>query len=353
VPTKVLKNQWEEKIEEWQLTNNVSILIINTAAKFKFNCGMLVIDEIHKAASNEFKKVFENCSPRFVLGLTATHERLDGKEKIIEQYMPVCDTVTIEEAIKNQWLSPYREYKVLLDVDLTEYNKATQTFLSAFSFFNFDFPLALAVVANKHDEQKKLAEAYNCDIKEIKANAYSFNRALQFRKKFIANHPKKLEIAKKILEARKNKKCITFNGSIDFCKKYKNGYLLHSKQKEKDNKQVLEEFAKLESGILHTSKMANEGLDCPGLSVCVITGFDSSKTATRQRYGRVIRYEEGKVAEIFVLVLNNTVEQQWFKKSQEGQKFIEINESELQTVLDNEPIDKKVQVQEKVNVFRF
>ena len=41
------------------------------------------------------------------------------------------------------------------------------------------------------------------------------------------------------------------------------------------------------------------------------------------------------------------------KKSQEGQDFIEINESELQTVLDNKPINKTVKVQEKVNVFRF
>ena len=350
VPTKALKKQWEKHLQEWQL--EAEVLVMNTAASKPFKADMLCLDEAHKINAEYMSHTLTNCTPHFILGLTATFERLDGREKILEKYAPVCDTITVKEAVENGWLAPYRKYKVNLDVDLTEYNKATQTFLSAFSFFNFVWDTAMNCVTSK-EAQKALAKAYNCDIKEVQANAYSFNRALQFRKKFIANHPKKLEIAKKILEARKDKKCITFNGSIDMCKQYGSGYLLNSKQKDKENEQVLEEFSHVESGVLHTSKMANEGLDVGGLSVGVVTGFNSSKTTAIQTLGRCIRAEEGKVAEFFILVLNNTVEQQWFKKSQEEQEYIEINESELQTVLDNEPINKPVKVQEKVNVFRF
>lgn len=350
VPTKALKKQWLEKLEEWQL--DAEILVMNTAASKPFKCDFLILDEAHKINSEFMSNTLQNCSPHFILGLTATFERLDGREKILEQYAPVCDTITVKEAVENGWLAPYRKYKVLLDVDLTEYNKATQVFLSAFSFFNFEWDVAMAAVTSKKYQQK-LAESYNCDIKQVQANAYSFNRSLQFRKKFIANHPKKLEIAKKILESRQNKKCITFNGSIAMCKQYKSGYLLNSKQKDKENEAILNEFNHIDKGILHTSKMANEGLDVPGLSVGIVTGFNSSKTTSIQTLGRVIRFEEGKVAEMFILVLKNTVEEAWFKKSQEKQEFIEINESELQTVLDNEPINKQVQVQEKVNVFRF
>jgi superfamily II DNA or RNA helicase len=36
-----------------------------------------------------------------ILGLTATLERLDGKEYIIKEYCPVCDEVTIEDALQN------------------------------------------------------------------------------------------------------------------------------------------------------------------------------------------------------------------------------------------------------------
>lgn len=351
VPTKVLKKQWTKHLKDWNLT--AEVLVMNTAASKPFACDMLVIDEAHKINAEYMSNTLTNCNPHFILGLTATFERLDGREKILEQYAPVCDTITVKEAVENGWLAPYRKYKVVLDVDLTEYNKATQTFLSAFSFFNFDWNLAMSCVTNKYNEQSKIAKSYNCDIKEVRANAYSFNRALQFRKKFIYNHPKKLEIAQKILDARSDKKCITFNGSIDMCKQYKSGYLLNSKQKDKENEQILAEFNKCNLGVIHTSKMANEGLDVPGLSVGVVTGFNSSQTTAIQTLGRVIRAEEGKIAEFFILVLRNTVENQWFKKAQENQEFIEINESELQTVLDNEPINKTTKIQEKVNVFRY
>lgn len=309
VPTSALQKQWKKHLKGWNLIGDV--IIINTAAKKKFNCDFLVMDECHRYSSDVFSQMFQNCNPSFILGLTATFERLDGKEKqVLEKYAPVCDTITLAEAVKNGWLAPYRKYKVMLDVDLTEYNKATQTFLSSFSFFNFDWNTAMKALTDK-DFQKQLAKQYNCELKEVQANAYSFNRSLQFRKKFIANHPKKLEIAKKILTARNDKKCITFNGSIEFSSKYDSGYWLNSQQTDKENSKALEEFAKDPTGVLHTSKMADEGLDIPGLSVGIVTGFDSSKTSATQRQGRVIRAEEGKTAEFFILVLNKTVEDQW------------------------------------------
>lgn len=51
--------------------------------------------------------------------------------------------------------------------------------------------------------------------------------------------------------------------------------------------------------------------------------------------GRVIRYEEGKEAEIFTLVLKGTVEEYWFKNSSLGKSYIEINENELDLILKN------------------
>ena len=49
--------------------------------------------------------------------------------------------------------------------------------------------------------------------------------------------------------------------------------------------------------------------------------------------GRVIRYEEGKEAEIFTLVLKGTNEEAWFNTSSEGKSYIEITESELDDIL--------------------
>lgn len=94
-------------------------------------------------ATNVFSKIFEAISYDMILGLTATMERLDGKELLIKQYAPVCDTITMEEAKSNNWVSQIKEYAVLLDVDLSEYNSANREFSNYFSIFNWDFNLAM------------------------------------------------------------------------------------------------------------------------------------------------------------------------------------------------------------------
>ncbi|MBO7451646.1 MAG: hypothetical protein J6U54_14880 [Clostridiales bacterium] len=52
-------------------------------------------------AADTFSKVFEKVSYNNILGLTATFERLDGKEILISKYAPVCDTIPIELAETN------------------------------------------------------------------------------------------------------------------------------------------------------------------------------------------------------------------------------------------------------------
>ena len=144
VPTKVLQKQWQNIIDKQQWDLDISVLILNTAAKKSFKCDFLIIDEIHKAAAEQMARMFNNCNPALILGLTATYERLDGREKIVlDKFCPVCDTITVEEATKNGWLAPYKEYKVLLNVDLSEYNKANQEFMQHFSFFNYNFDIAM------------------------------------------------------------------------------------------------------------------------------------------------------------------------------------------------------------------
>lgn len=55
--------------------------------------------------------------------------------------------------------------------------------------------------------------------------------------------------------------------------------------------------------------------------------------------GRVIRFEEGKTAEIFTLVIKDTVENNWFLNSSEGNLYVEIDEQELDDVLEGKEIE--------------
>lgn len=311
--------------------------------------------ECHRISAEYLSHTFQNCSPKLILGLTATYERLDGREKLIlDKYCPVCDTITIKEAIDNGWMAPAIIYRVLLDVDLTEYNKANQTFMQHFSFFDFDFNKAMYACTNAI-YQTKLAKQIGCDVKEVRAHAYAWNKALRFRKNFIANHPKKIEIAKHILEKRQDRKAITFNTTIEQCESYDSGYVVHSKQSKKKNQAILEEFSKCGPGsVVHSAKSLLEGIDVPGLNLAIITGFNSSKTNRIQSIGRVVRFEPNKEAEIFILILKGTAEEKWEHKAGESLSYIEINEQELENVLDHKSlINKKERTQETVSEFRY
>lgn len=74
-------------------------------------------------------------------------------------------------------------------------------------------------------------------------------------------------------------------------------------------------------------------LDLPGLSVGIIIGTDSSGIKAAQRLGRVVRREDNKQAEVFYIVLDNTVEVKWFTESHKNQPYITIDEDGLNDVL--------------------
>lgn len=226
---------------------------------------------------------------------------------LIEKYAPVCDRITLEEAERNGWVAPHKEYVVLLDVDLYEYNEANVRFNKAFAFFNFDFNLAMSS-ATDFRIRNKVAKEMNVDNKVVTAMAMEFVRNLKKRKDFIINHPKKIEVARKIIEARKDKKIITFSGTIKQSESIGIGYVLHSKKTKKQNQEIIEKFNKDASAVLNTSKAADEGIDLVGVNTEIILHTDSSKIRKQQRLGRSVRFEEGKIAEIFTLVIKGTQE---------------------------------------------
>lgn len=354
VPTLILQDQWKDEVKNFGIKEPVEILVLNTASKKEFECDFLIIDEAHAVCAEQFSQVFFNANAKMIMGLTATYERLDGREKeVLDNWCPVCDTISFDEALQNGWISPSTEYKVVIEVDLTEYNKANQTFLSQFAFFDFDFDAAMKCI-NNPIFAATYAKRTGYTLSEVKSHAFAWNNALKFRKQFIANHPKKLEVAKLILEHRKDSKAITFNSSMKQCGEYGFGYIVHSGKTKKKNQLTIEEFSNLGPGnVLHSVRALEAGLDVKGLDLAINVGFNSSKLAHTQRVGRVIRKEEGKQAEIFTLVLRGTVEEKWFQKSHETKSFIEINEEELLQILNREPINKNLKTQEIKNVFRF
>ena len=350
VPTIALKNQWQMQIDDWGFTFNTEVQVINTVIKHTWSCDFLILDECHRFSSNDFRQIFDKVKYKLILGLTATFERLDGKHTIMQKYCPIIDRVTFMEALANGWVSDYKEYVVLVDVDdLETYKNYHREWTEHFEFFQYDFNLAMSMVKpnvgwkNKlkyrdelykgNDEQKKKEI-----LQAINFHSVRFMQLLQSRKSFINNHPKKIEIARKIIEARQNKKIITFSNNIKMAEAIENGKNVYSGKTSKNkSRAMLEDFAAQKVGVLHTIRKADEGLDIPGLSVAIILGTDSSETKARQRRGRTVRKEENKTAEVFYIILKDTVEEKWVKNNHQTDKnYITIDEKGLDKVLNGE-----------------
>lgn len=351
VPTETLKNQWQQQIDERDFQFNCEVQIVNTVIKHKWNCNVLILDEIHRFGSNEFSKVFEKVQYKYILGLTATFERLDGKEILIAKYCPVIDVITTEEAQLNGWVSKFTEYRVLIDVDdIDVYKQYNKIFTEHFEFFQFNFELAKSMVGKNGYKYRLAYRDQLCRkdatsqersqmLKNITYHAIDFMKIIQKRKEFIDNHPKKIEIAKRIIEARKDKKIITFSNNVKMAEAIGYGQVYTGKVSKKRGSNIIEDFNKQSIGVLNSCQKVNEGLDVKGLSVAIILGTDSSKTKAIQRRGRAIRFEEGKVAEIFNIIINNTVENEWFLRSHEGSRYTTIDEFNLNKVLNNESFE--------------
>lgn len=349
VPTTGLQEQWIEELDEFGCSReHVEVYVINSVIKNTHTCNLLILDECHRYASADFKKVFDMVTYNMILCLTATFERLDGKEKLIAKYAPVVDKVSIQECLANKWVSNYKEYVVVIEPDdLDEYDKLTAEFMTHFEFFDYDFGTAMSMVGkngwkNRYNYAKEICQnsaLVQDTFKTVTIHAMGLMRAMQARKKYISSHPEKLRVAEEIIAHRPNSKIITFCATVAMAEQIQEGYVYTGKDSKKGNRVTLNEFSKMKSGVLNTVKKANEGINLPDLDVGIMLGVDSSKIKHAQTRGRVVRYQEGKNAEYFTLILKDTVEVEWWRRSQGKDSCEIIDEDNLMHVLNHEPYE--------------
>ena len=72
----------------------------------------IIVDEFHHAVAQNYQNIINYFQPRFLLGLTATPERLDSKD-----VLAICDynlvyEAPLKKAINQGWLVPFRYYAI-------------------------------------------------------------------------------------------------------------------------------------------------------------------------------------------------------------------------------------------------
>ena len=77
----------------------------------------ILIDEVHKAGADSYKKVMDHFTPNFYLGMTATPERTDG-QNIYEIFdYNIAYEIRLQDALENDMLCPFVYFGVK-DIDI-------------------------------------------------------------------------------------------------------------------------------------------------------------------------------------------------------------------------------------------
>ena len=78
----------------------------------------IIIDEVHHGPADSYRPIFEHFSPKILLGLTATPERMDGKSVAADFGNRFAAEVRLPEALEEKLLCPFHYFGVADPVHL-------------------------------------------------------------------------------------------------------------------------------------------------------------------------------------------------------------------------------------------
>lgn len=326
VPTLNLKDQWIKELQTHKVNDNCEVVVVNTAYKNTYKCEVLVLDEIHCYGAPQFKKIFKTISYDYILGLTATIERADGKHDILLENCPIIAEVTIDECYKNGWVSPYTVYNLavpMLPEETAQYAQANNKFKWAAQTIG-------GIGGDTFRRAQSLLKNRKGTDKEIGAAATYFS-SIKKRGDICKNSKAKFNIIEQIISKYSDRKAIIFSDSTAFADELQEilgetCLSFHSKQSKKVRAEVLKKFkdGRTKQRVISAVKALNAGFDVPDCSLGIVAAGNSRKLDNIQRTGRIIRYVPGKKAVIINLYAPNTQEVAWLTNRQEGQEVIWI-----------------------------
>ena len=242
VPTTPLRKQWMSILKNLGLDRNVYVYVINTVAlkaNFYIECDLLVIDEIHMMAAEKFSRIFQRVKYSWILGLTATLNRLDGKERLLKKYAPICDSITQAEAIENGWISDFIEYNLAVPVGREDVvkqkklNKEIRFYMSKFGDFQVMLSCLSSGNAKIYAQQNDIE-----DPGQVSMWARNAIRATQARKELMEMPQRKIDIAIDLINDL-DLRTITFSQATEFADEVAQGLgkkaeVYHSTMSSKD-----------------------------------------------------------------------------------------------------------------------
>ncbi len=227
----------------------------------------IAVDEAHHAMAPTLEKAIHHFKPGFILGMTATDQRLDKKrlENVFGKYET---NLSLEEAIEQNFLSPIRVFRIKTGIDLSEVRFNGRDYVAS-------------------DLQRRIKVPSRDQLIVDVLEKYFGNSKIGFKSGLIfcvsIDHAN--SIAKRLNDAGFS--AIAVSGqerkSDEYIKKYETG----------------------EIQFLTTCSLLSEGWDSPRTSIIVMARPTMSKVLYTQQIGRGTRLYPGKEALIIIDVVDN------------------------------------------------
>ena len=80
----------------------------------------VIVDEVHHGAAHTYRPLFDHLKPKFLLGLTATPERMDGSSILKDFGDKFAAEIRLPEALEEKLLCPFHYFGVTDSIDLNE-----------------------------------------------------------------------------------------------------------------------------------------------------------------------------------------------------------------------------------------
>lgn len=263
--------------------------------------GLVVFDECHHLPGESYSLIARLCLAPYRLGLSATPERADGRETLLDEL--IGETVYRKQIteLSGEYLADYTTERVVIDLtaeEREEYKASRDIYLayvrsqgirmgspSGFSEF---------IMRSARTEQGRQALA-----------AYRRQKALAFAA------AGKLEYLAHLLQVHREDRMIIFTQDNATAYAVSRRFLvpvITHQTKVKERSEVLAGLHEGRYRAVVTSKVLNEGVDVPTANVAVVVSGSGSVMEHVQRLGRILRRQGDKRARLYELVSKDTAE---------------------------------------------
>lgn len=264
--------------------------------------GLLIFDECHHLPGPSYVNAAIGSIAPYRLGLTATPERTDGQEIMLETAIgPIVYRREIKE-LRGDFLADYRTERMY--VELTEEEAALyQQARDHYRQFCQDKGISMS---GPQGMQRFIQET-----SRSREGRDAFQAWREQRKLALAA-PAKLRLLDSLLEQHRRDRVLIFthdNATVyQIARKYLVPAITHQ-TKVKERRHVLDGFQTGDYSIVVTSRVLNEGVDVPAANVGIVLSGTATVREHVQRLGRLLRKHGDKQATLIEVVTRGTVEE--------------------------------------------